>query len=121
MPTQAPASDPPFYGIFVPQNVPLFEKVDDVIVCDLRFGLSPQSKILATLMHLVNVFLLTSITFDWKTIIHNHIWLALALKIAKLIVAQASAQSFKNNCGASAIASEMVAAAIIAAHVPTSG
>ena len=47
---------------------------------------------------------------------------AIALKIAKILAAQASAQSFKNNCGASAIASEIIApqacAAIIAAQVP---
>ena len=41
---------------------------------------------------------------------------AIALKIAQILAAQASAQTFKNSCGASAIASE-----IVAAQVPSSG
>ena len=38
MPTKAPASDTPFYGIFVPQKISRFEIFDDVIACDLQFG-----------------------------------------------------------------------------------
>ena len=64
-------------------------------------------------MYLVNVFFLTLITFDQKTIIPNLQYLncacAVALKIAKILTAQASAQPFKNNRGASAIASKIVA------------
>ena len=49
--------------------------------------------------------------------------IALALKIAKILAAQGSAQSYKDNCGASAIASKIVGpqacAAIIAVQVPT--
>ena len=41
---------------------------------------------------------------------------AIALKIAKILANQASAQPFKNNYGASAIASK-----IVAPQVPTSG
>ena len=56
MPTQAPASDSPLYGIFLSHKKSLFSKMGDgVIACVLRFGL-PQLKILDTLMHFVNVF-----------------------------------------------------------------
>ena len=67
-------------------------------------------------MYLVNDFFLTLITFDWKTIIPNRIWIATALKIAKILAEQASAQPFQYNSGASAIASK-----IVAAQVPTFG
>ena len=49
----------------------------------------------------------------------------MALKIAKIIAAQSSAQPFKNNSGASAIASKIVLRRQryrkLAAHLPTSG
>ena len=41
MPTQAPASDPPFYRIFVPQQFLFSKNFIDVITCDLWFGLPP--------------------------------------------------------------------------------
>ena len=44
----ATISDLPSYDIFVPQKVPLLKIFDDVIACDLWFGLPYQSKILAT-------------------------------------------------------------------------
>ena len=60
-----------------------------------------------------SMFFVTLITFYWKTIIPNHI--LIALKIAKILAAQASAESFKSSCGASAITSK-----IVALQVPTS-
>ena len=54
-------------------------------------------------------FFLNLVTVDCKTILPNRIGYAIALKIAKILAAQASAQSFENNCGASAIAGEIVA------------
>ena len=65
--TQSLAFDPPFYGrLSLSRKKSFFSKnFDDVIACDLRFSLlSPETKILATPMYLVNVFLLTLITFD---------------------------------------------------------
>ena len=44
----ATISDLPSYDIFDPQKVPLLKIFDDVIACDLWFGPSYQSKILAT-------------------------------------------------------------------------
>ena len=36
-------------------------------------------------MYLGNVFLLTLNALDWKAVIHNHIWLALAQLRSKLL------------------------------------
>ena len=47
---QATASDLPFYDIFALLEVPFLKIFDDVIACDLWFGLPSQSKILATPM-----------------------------------------------------------------------
>ena len=48
--TQAKASDLPFYNIFVSKNVRLSKISDDVIACDLWFGVPSQSKIVTTPM-----------------------------------------------------------------------
>ena len=78
-------------------------------------------------MYLVNVFFAN---FNHIRLKNNHSYsyltcaCAIALKVAKILAAQASAQPFKNHCGASPIAREIVApqafAAITAAQVPTS-
>ena len=41
MPNQVTASDLPFYKTFGPQKVSLLKISDDVIACDLWFGLPP--------------------------------------------------------------------------------
>ena len=46
MPNHAKASNLPLYNIFALQKVPLLKISDDVIACDLWFGLS-QSKFAA--------------------------------------------------------------------------
>ena len=46
-------------------------------------------------MHLIHVFFLTLIAFDWKAITPNRIWIAIALKIAQTLAAQASAHRLK--------------------------
>ena len=55
------------------------------------------------------MFFESLISIDWKKVIPNCIWIAIALKIAKILVAQVSVQPFKNNQGASAIASKILA------------
>ena len=86
MPTQAPASDAPFYGIFLSHKKSLFSKMlDDVIACDLRFGFPPPIKNSGYAYAPRQCFFLTLIIFDWKTIIHSRIWIALARLRSKLL------------------------------------
>ena len=82
----------------------------------LRFGPHPPIKNSGYAFVPRKCFFLTLITFDQKTIIPNPIWIALVLKIAEILAAQAAGHSIKNNCSASTITSK-----IVAPQVPTSG
>ena len=79
------------------------------VICGLAL---PQSKILATPLCTLSMFFLN---FNYSWLKNNHFQLhlncacAIALKTAKILAAQAPAQPLKNNCGASAIASKLVA------------
>ena len=114
MPTQATTSDSPFYDQSLFHKKLCFSKnFDNVNACNLPFRPLLRSKILATPMYLVNVFVLTLIAF----LIYLNCACAIALKIAEILAAQASAQPFKNNYGTSAIARNIL---FFAAQVPTS-
>ena len=72
MPTKAPASDPPFCDIFVPQKILRFEIFDDVFACDLQFG-PPLIKNSGDAYAPRQCFFLILITIDLKTIIPSRI------------------------------------------------
>ena len=64
MPTQAPVFVP-FYDIFVTLKFLFSKNIDNVIACDLQFGLPSKSKTLATPMYLVNFFFFLNFNRIW--------------------------------------------------------
>ena len=90
MPTQVPASDPPFYGIFVPKAL-LLKNFNEIIAArDLHFGLPP---ILNPGYAYVprQCFFLTLITFDCKQ----------SFIIVFEVRLRDCAQNYLNTCGES--------------------
>ena len=94
------------------------------VICGLAFLPNQKSWLFFCTSSMLFLNFNHSLLKNNQSLSHLNCVCAIALKIAKILAAEASAQPFKNNYGASTIASKIVAplacSTIIVVKVPTS-